>query len=161
MKERWKPVVGFEGLYEVSNLGRVYSLITSRVLRESGTQSYAHVVLRRGGKSHTRNVHVIVLEAFKGLRPSSHHESNHKDGNTKNNKLRNLEWTTKSKNQEHKCHTLGLTTKEYIVVDPKGNKHKVKGLGKFCDENGLSRAYMFTVASGKKNSYKGWKCKRL
>ena len=94
MSEEWRPVVGYEGLYEVSNLGRVrrvaYVLATYVGKRGSAT-NYCRVRIfnERGGKQ--RSVHSLVAAAFIGPRPSPLHEVNHKDGNPTNNTLENLE----------------------------------------------------------------------
>jgi hypothetical protein len=95
--ERWLPVVGFEGLYEVSDLGRVKSHRRGapRILRP-GPSNYGHlsVVLGRGN---TRMVHRLVLEAFAGPCPRGH-ESLHGDGGPTDNKLSNLRWGTRTEN---------------------------------------------------------------
>jgi hypothetical protein len=49
-------------------------------------------------------------------------------------------------------------SKKYLVTDPNGNTHDVCGLGKFCVENGLSKACMYMVAKGKTKQHKGWVC---
>jgi hypothetical protein len=91
----WKPVLGFEGFYEVSNQGQVRNARTGRVLRP-GPSNFGHlsVVLGRGN---TRMVHALVLEAFVGPRPKGK-ESCHFDGNPANNRLENLRWGTRSEN---------------------------------------------------------------
>lgn len=119
-EEIWKPVLGFEGLYEVSSCGRVRSLprlvecvgpVKGRYLsRKPGTilrpgrMSGGHlsVVLGRDGGS--RTVHSLVLAAFCGPTPPGQ-EIRHKDGNPANNKLSNLEYATRSRNgQDKKWH---------------------------------------------------------
>lgn len=110
--EVWLPVVGHEGVYEVSSLGRVRSLdrliwrenqngghhvqVRGRVLRaatvESGHKSVA--LTRRGG---SRLVHQLVAEAFIGPRPPGH-EVLHADANPANNRPKNLSWGTRSDN---------------------------------------------------------------
>lgn len=105
--ERWLPVGGYEGLYEVSDLGRVRSFHAGRgkgkrggLLRPAPTGVYAHlcVVLCQGGESHTRLVHHLVLEAFVGPRPDGM-EALHGPGGALDNRLVNLSWGTKSENQ--------------------------------------------------------------
>lgn len=116
-KESWKPVVGYEGTYEVSDLGNVRSLDREVPLGRwpGATQSvksvarpprmqpngYWFVSLRkpRGHRKH-HLLHRLVLMAFIGQPPDGH-EANHKDLNKSNNKLANLEWVTASENQYH------------------------------------------------------------
>lgn len=113
--EEWRPVVGWEGRYEVSNLGRVKSLfargkpnggeliLKARVTRK---RDYLHVHLGHGAGS-TIQVHTIVATAFVGPRPTPKAEVNHKDGVKINCRSGNLEWTTRSGNTIH-AYRLGL-----------------------------------------------------
>lgn len=116
----WKPVVGYEGLYEVSDDGFIRSLdrivyggrwsetdkrfargqILSESLRGSKEgNKYPSVSLCRDGESKIlRPVHQLVLEAFVGPRPSDM-LALHKDGNRYNCKADNLYWGTQSQNQ--------------------------------------------------------------
>lgn len=91
--ETWKPVVGCEGFYEVSNEGRVRS---SRGRISGGWMSgkYRMVSL---GKAGPRQVHVLVLEAFVGKRPEGM-DGCHNDGDPGNNRVENLRWGTRSSN---------------------------------------------------------------
>jgi hypothetical protein len=110
--EKWSPVVGFEGLYKVSSLGRVKSLprktisksrmgvrlVKERILKDGGdSNGYRIVVLGRGNAI---RVHVLVIEAFVCPRPAKK-VCNHKDGNKSNNCLSNLEWCSKSDDLKH------------------------------------------------------------
>lgn len=106
MVEVWRPVVGYEGFYEVSNLGRVRSLDHSDALgrfrpgRIRGTPvdvagaGYRYVSLSRHGEVAKANVHVLVMEAFIGPRPTPGHECCHGDGDRTNAALDNLRWDT-------------------------------------------------------------------
>ena len=106
MTEIWKPVVGFEGLYEVSNLGRVRSLdrvLTSGSAKRGYPRKVRGVVLspqkHSAGYLHvrlsgeTRIVSWLVLEAFEGLRPKQH-EVCHNNGDKLDNRLSNLRYDT-------------------------------------------------------------------
>jgi hypothetical protein len=112
--EQWKPVVGYEGVYEVSDLGRVRSLdrwvrvgsgrrrTGVRYFTPSPTgknKKYKRVLLRNPDKN--RPVHQLVLEAFVGPRPKDC-EVRHLDGNPSNNRLDNLDWGTKAENEADK-----------------------------------------------------------
>lgn len=113
--EEWRPVVGYEGYYEVSSRGRVRSLprevATFRGVRVSpgrllktpaSTGGYLRVTLSKEGLLKGRPVHVLVLEAFSGARPSPEHDACHWDGNPSNNRIENLRWDTKSANMADK-----------------------------------------------------------
>jgi hypothetical protein len=112
--ERWKPVVGFEGLYEVSDMGRVRSVarvvphktsghltIPERILIGSrrAQMKYPMVNLWAGNKQHAKYVHALVLEAFVGPRPQKH-DVCHFDGSKDNNRLSNLRWGTRKENMQ-------------------------------------------------------------
>lgn len=115
MTERWLPVVGFEGLYEVSDLGRVRSLdavqsYTSkgrvkyrrrvgRVLRP-GVMKSGHMVVVLGRAAGSRLVHRLVLEAFAGPATEVAAWCRHLDDNPANNRLSNLRWGTPNENLE-------------------------------------------------------------
>lgn len=105
--ELWRPVVGYEGLYEVSSLARVRRARAhrqwpaGRLLKPQGRYDGRVVVgLRRDGRSKIKLVHVLVAEAFIGPRPPGR-EVNHRDGDKFNNLPGNLEWTTRLENVRH------------------------------------------------------------
>ena len=102
--EIWKPVVGYEGLYEVSNMGRVKSLGNTRkcsrfkgiitiLKQENARLNYKRVQLRKDGKSKHWGVHRLVAIAFIP-NPNNLPVVNHKDENPQNNCVDNLEWCT-------------------------------------------------------------------
>lgn len=143
MQEVWKPVKGFEGCYEVSNLGRVKSLprkITStnrwgpmilnwpgRELRLLTDQhGYLKVLLSKNGKAKNMRVATLVAEAFLGPRPKGLFVL-HNDGNAKNNCASNLRYGTQADNMRdsilhgtrpkgraHKC--AKLTEKQVLAI---------------------------------------------
>lgn len=112
--EQWKPVKGFEGVYEVSDQGRIRRLTTrvGRVRQEPrllkahiSAFGYERVFLYRTSRIR-RYVHNIVMEAFVGDRPEKY-DVNHKDGNRANNALSNLEYLTRAENIRHGRDVLG------------------------------------------------------
>ena len=98
--EEWRPVVGWEKNYEVSNAGRVRRIKTGRILKNCKSGRYDFVTLYPIGKSKNERVHVLVAEAFHGKRPNGY-EVNHKDANKRNNRAENLEWVTPKENHMH------------------------------------------------------------
>lgn len=112
MSEEWRPITGFEGLYEVSNLGRVRSL--DRQVNNQGTyiisgkvlvltadkRGYKHLLLWKDGKSKLGLVHRLVAGAFIP-NPCNLPQVNHKDENKGNNIVSNLEWCTAKYNSNY------------------------------------------------------------
>lgn len=103
--EQWKDVVGYEGLYQVSNYGRV--MTTRRPGTQGGFKAltenedgYYRVKLCKNGKDRRWMVHRIVYEAFIGKIPSDC-EINHIDEDKKNNRPENLEAITHIENIRH------------------------------------------------------------
>jgi hypothetical protein len=103
LKEEWRAVVGYEGRYEVSDLGRVKSLLgrCPLILRQQPDhEGYLQVTLYAGGAStsKTRKVHHLVLEAFVGPRPEGA-QTRHLNDIKSDNWLQNLVWGTGTENQ--------------------------------------------------------------
>ena len=94
--EIWKDIAGYEGLYQVSNLGRVRSVKHGKIrLLKLGTDGHGYFQIKfsRGGKMKEFPVHRLVAEAFIP-NPSNFPVVNHKDENPANNTVNNLEWCT-------------------------------------------------------------------
>ena len=105
-KERWKDVGGYGGLYQVSCMGRIRSLVKSWVkdfmLKPSTTAGgYENVCLYKNGTPKGFYVHRLVCEAFHGLPTAIRNQTNHKNGNKTDNRSCNLEWCSGSENQRH------------------------------------------------------------
>lgn len=111
MNERWLAVVGFEGAYEVSDLGRVRSLDRIQcdgrrrkgriLMHQPRGRIYIAVHLYRQAKLKTYLIHRLVLEAFVGPCPEGM-QSRHLDGNSKNNTVINLKWGSPLENHADK-----------------------------------------------------------
>lgn len=98
--EEWRPIVGYEGLYEVSSLGRVRScerVIPSRLLKLQVTEE-GYVRVHLSGKNRRcASVHALVLTAFKGPKPVNQ-VGRHMDNVRHNNTVENLQWGTQKEN---------------------------------------------------------------
>ena len=106
MMEKWKDVVGYEGKYEVSNLGRVRSLNYLRtgkaklLKQQVDKYGYKRMRLYKDGKAKSLLVHRLVAMAFLP-NPNNLPMVNHKDENKTNNNVDNLEWCTASYNNNY------------------------------------------------------------
>ena len=110
-REAWKAIPGYEGLYEVSDLGRVRSLDRMIKLHHGGeyrrkgrirklvanNDGYLNVALSKEGEQRLYKVHRLVLEAFVG-QPKEEQEACHNNGDRSDNRLSNLRWGTKKEN---------------------------------------------------------------
>lgn len=123
--EQWKDIVGCEGYYQVSNLGRVkglsrkipikrygkiyYRQVGEMILLPHTNTGYCTVTLGRGNKGRViRKIHRLVAGTFLP-NPEGKKYINHKDSNPKNNKVDNLEWCTPQENSTH-CKNSGRST---------------------------------------------------
>ncbi len=106
MKEMWKSIPGYEGLYEASSLGRIRSVLAHpkgrtpalHVLTPSlHANGYLNVGLRRNGQRKVIGVHRLVCAAFHGA-PEAGQEARHRDNDPGNNAASNLRWGTHAAN---------------------------------------------------------------
>lgn len=148
--EIWKDISGYEGLYQVSNLGRVKSLARYRsttigkdrwykekiLNNNSFSNGYLFVDLRPRKEKSCFLVHRLVAKEFIP-NPSNKKTVNHKDGNRTNNNVSNLEWNTSSENMYH-ARTQGNAKFCYIekpttIYDIQNNKYiKFKNQVEVC-----------------------------
>jgi hypothetical protein len=103
-EEKWKPIPDYENDYLVSNYGNIKSLRSKKLLKPNKIHNYLHVHLYKEKKKKLFKIHRLVLYVFVGIKSN---EVNHIDGNKQNNKLMNLEFSTRSKNMKH-AYALGL-----------------------------------------------------
>ena len=105
MQEEWKDVIGYEGLYQVSNFGNVKTLKygKEKILKPGkNSHGYLQVNLYKNGKLETCKVHRLVALAFMGLPiDEDYYSVNHIDENKTNNKLENLQYCTHEYNNNY------------------------------------------------------------
>lgn len=165
MQETWKNVVGYEGLYEISNHGRVKSLDKSWVagkgrifnkpetIRKPGLNSrgYLHVKLCKEGKRKIITIHTLVWDHF-GNKPRNGHklQVDHRDNNKLNNRIDNLQLLTPRQNVSKHYKTQKKTSRfTGVCWHKKANKwvacitlnKKIKHLGYFKYENDACLEY--------------------
>lgn len=164
--ERWLPIVGFEDLYEVSDLGRVRSLdrkvkrgsrlltVHGRIMTPSKVgKGYRKVALCCDGEQTHRTVHDLVLSAFRGPRPAGK-EAAHNNGKPADNRLENLRWDTRSGNfldkNSHGTATIGerhgrrkLTAEDVRVIRAAPGNQDI-----IADRFGISRSQVYRIKTG-------------
>lgn len=97
-KEIWKDVVGFEGLYQVSNLGNIRNRFMRRISKNRMKwNGYLEAVLCKDNKIYYFRIHRLVAEAFIP-NPNNYPVINHINSNRSDNRVENLEWTTQKHN---------------------------------------------------------------
>lgn len=115
--EEWKDIKGFEGMYRISNTGKIQSLarvvpVTHRHIKAKLLKPYPNhrgyllVLLSKDGIYHRLIVHRLVASHFID-NPLAKAEVNHIDGNKQNNYTENLEWVTRTENAQHAINILG------------------------------------------------------
>jgi len=123
MTELWRALPGYEDRYKVSNLGRVYSLKSQKMLKQQlAPNGYLRVRLYDGApKGDLYLVHRLVAALFV-LNPEYKPQVNHINGQKTDNRADNLEWVTHSENQRHRYDVLG--------------KRKTNGRPVICSDTG-------------------------
>jgi hypothetical protein len=111
--EKWKDIVGYEGLYQVSNYGRIKSLSNKikyssgiihfypeKILKQQKIQGYCYAGLTKNKKQKKFRVHRLVAEAFIE-NPYNYEQVNHLDFDKTNNTIENLEWCDAYRQNQH------------------------------------------------------------
>lgn len=179
MEEIWKDVVGYEGLYQVSNTGKVKSIDwnhsgVAKELTAYEQRGYKLVGIQRNGTRHNYLVHRLVATAFID-NPEGKPDVNHIDGKKDNNCVDNLEWVTKSENTRHAIRT-GLRPPTCDFERKRGAEHPcskpvdqydVSGniirhwacVQDIYSELGYRKSCVRRVCNGYRKTYRGYKWK--
>lgn len=145
----WRDIAGFDGRYRVSDEGVVWSTRLGRALRP-GRKPSGHLSVCLG-KGNSRDLHVLVLEAFAGQRPAGA-VGRHLDGDAGNNRLCNLEWSTYSANgRDKKWHAGQANYKLSPEQSAKMRTLRKTGmtLTQLAAQFGVSKSQVHNVVSGK------------
>jgi len=163
--EEFRDIKNYEGLYEVSNLGRIRNKKTGRILKPlKNTNGYLRLDLCKNGIRRAAKVHRLVAEAFIP-NPQNLPCVNHKDENKINNCLDNLEWCTYEYNNNYgtiKERISKKISKPVLQLDRDGNLiREWPSIIKVEEETGINRHNISSCCSGKLKSAGGylWKYK--
>ena len=177
--EIWSDVRGYEGMYQVSSLGRIKSFDRpikykgrndkSRVIKGSfkkltnTDKGYLKTTLFKNGKGKTREIQRIVAETFIP-NPENKPCVNHIDGNKHNNRVENLEWVTSQENTLHAVNILKKTLKPVMQFDLLGNYIATYESAKQAEQiTGVARCSISNVLCGRRHKAGGyvWKYQRI
>ena len=158
--EIWKDIEKFEGVYQVSNNGRLKSFKhgRERILKGGlNSKGYPHAILRLGSIAICAKLHRLVAIAFIE-NPENKPQVNHKNGIKTDNSVENLEWATNRENMDHAM--LNGLRRKYPkgseMTNAKLNENKVKGIREMHPEKsehalarlmGVSRSVIHDVLS--------------
>lgn len=182
--EIFKPILDFEGEYEISNYGNVKSLTRvtdhpysgptvrkGRLMKINITWAgYCRVALFKDGKYFKYPIHRLVAIHFIP-NPNEYDQVNHKDGNKQNNHVDNLEWCNASQNILHRYHVLGFVAPRKGVINKSPHMKSVVQLSLSGEEirtflssadagrSGFNPTHVSGCCNGKRLTHKGFKWK--
>ena len=158
--EIWKDIKGYEGLYQVSNLGKVKRLVgkgckKERIIKPNLVRGYCQVRLSKDGTVKPLYLHRIILEAFNPVEGMDKLDCNHRDENKENNCLNNLEWLSHKENlnygtrNERAAATLSKTVR---CID---DKKIFPSMREASRQTGISNGNISQCCKGKRKSAGG------
>lgn len=177
--EEWKPVIGYEGLYEVSSKGRVKSMYENTRIRDSNDKilmpktdyhGYLRVNLHKNGIQHSYLISRLVAQAFIE-NPYQLPHVGHNDDDKLNNNVENLYWTEPCENNRHngKMIRFQKAHNEKIKIIVEKLSHPVKGISiengleikfssmKEAERNGFNSCKISMCVNGKRKTHKGYR----
>lgn len=154
MKEEWRDIIGYEGLYQVSNLGRVKNK-HDKILKQQIRKGYCEVGLYKNNSKQPKlyKVHRLVAESFI-LNPNNLPCVNHKDENKKNNKIFNLEWCNHNYNDNYGTRNEKISKKQKcpIILQCDKNMNVIKewnGMIEIYKKLGYHKSQIYNCCIGK------------
>lgn len=183
--EIWIDIAGFEGKYQVSNLGNVKSVAKQISCHQTYLRSQREIILRPSKK---KNGYLAVSLSFDSKRtyisvhrlvalnfipnPDKKEVVNHLDGDKHNNRVDNLEWNTQSQNVKHCFKSIGRSkpsgmkdikgginplSRKVMQCDLAGNEVRIWNCMNDAKRDGFSIGNIYSCCQGKRKSHKGFK----
>lgn len=176
-KEQWKDIAGYEGLYQVSNLGNIKSLarykknrgvmqeVKEKILKQTPDMvGYVKVHLSKEGKSKCFCVHKLVALAFVPNVENKPH-INHIDENKSNNRADNLEWCTATENNNYGMHNkkISLTKGTRVqAFDKNGNLvMEFHSISEASRQTGINQSSISSCVAGEYKQAGGYVWKKV
>ncbi|MDR1182031.1 MAG: NUMOD4 motif-containing HNH endonuclease [Bacteroidales bacterium] len=168
MEEIWKDIPEYEGLYQISNLGRVKSLFGNnqkrrdKILKPALTNcGYLRTALTNHNKVCHLSIHRLVAITFIP-NPEDKEQINHINGIKTDNHFKNLEWCSGSENMKH-AYRIGLEKpcdngfKKAISIKDDNGSRTYKSIREMCRSENIDRRHVQRVLHGEKSKYKKYK----
>ena len=161
--EVWKPIKGYESLYEISNRGTIRKINNKKLkMPHKHRMGYLKVMLYSNGKEKSFYLHRLIAKAFIP-NPKNYPCVNHINGTKNDNSINNLEWCTRSQNTQHAYNT-GLIksgkdhvqSKALVVTDKNGNDVKILYGNNQWKAFGLDQASVIKCLKGIRKQHKGY-----
>ena len=151
----WRPVVGFDGLYEVSSEGDIRNAQTGNIAaKHLMGDGYVKADLWKRGKRKQTSAHRVVAEAFIG--PIDGLEINHRNGVKTDNRVANLEITTRSENVNHSYYELGNIIKPIVATNTtSGQSTEYRSIEEAVREGGFRSSSIYDCLNGKVKTHSG------
>jgi hypothetical protein len=159
MKEIWKDIKGYEGLYQISNLGRVKSLRNNIFLKPGDINGYLRVQLSNNGIDKKYYIHRLVGTNFIP-NPNDYKEINHKDEDKSNNNVSNLEWCDRYYNINYGTALQRGSekhSKKIIGINIKDNSKVTFNSIIEAESLGFNSSAICLAAKGKRKTHRGYK----
>lgn len=155
MEVEWRPVVGFEGLYEVSSNGDIRNVQTGNIAAKSLMgDGYVKADLWKKGKRKQTSAHRVVAEAFIGRIDGF--EINHRNGVKTDNRVSNLEITTRSGNVNHSYYELGHIIKPILATNiATGDTTEYRSIEEAVRLGGFRSSSIYDCLNGKVKTHSG------
>ena len=169
--EAWKDIEGYEGLYQVSSLGRVkgvdryvkmndgrtYHVKETILAAKSNNSGYLMAGLNGAEKKKSKTVHRLVAEAFVE-KEQGKSEVNHINGNKLDNRAGNLEWVTRKENQQHASRVVNMGKKRVVRSDGT----VFASMTEAAEATGVSVSLVSSLCNGyRKKTKEGFSFKKL
>lgn len=154
-RERWKKVVGYEGLYEVSSFGQVRKIDGTIIAQSIVKGGYKSLSLRKDGKNRKFFAHILVLTAFDKPKPAGL-QCRHRNGNSADNRLENLKWGTPLENGlDKRLHGKGRGANQHLnkltidqVREIKASLEADEKVALLAGKYGVSRGQIYNIKNG-------------